>query len=93
MKESSVVKHYESFQPEFNEVDYLLDKVVKDCRNRFFHTFKYRCVYYIKFTNIANNEKFIFNSSHDCIEIKHEYYELIKKIKIAKLVNLSSMKF
>ena len=62
-----------------DEVDYLLGKVNKICKKKFFHTFKYRCVYDIKITNITNNEKVILNISHDCLEFNSEYYGLNEK--------------
>ena len=32
----------------------MLDKVTKDCRDKFFHKFENRCLYDINFLNIAN---------------------------------------
>ena len=84
MIEIDIVKDYDFIKPEIDEVDYLLDKVIKDCRKNYFHTFKYRCVYDIKFTDITNNEKVILNISHDCLELESKFYGLNKKIKIAK---------
>ena len=72
LNESKIVKEYESNKPEVDEVEYLLDKVNKDCKKKFFHTFKYRCVYVIKLTNIVNNEKGLLNIGHDCLEFKSE---------------------
>ena len=34
LNQSSVVKEYEFIKPENDEVDNLLDKVIKDCRKR-----------------------------------------------------------
>ena len=73
LEESFIVKEYEFVEPEIDEVDYLLDKVVKECRRKCFQSFKYRCVYDFKFTNTTNNERNILNISHDCLEYKSEY--------------------
>ena len=35
LNESDVTKEYEFIKPETNEVDYLLDKVIKDCKKSF----------------------------------------------------------
>ena len=59
LNQSSVVKEYDFNNPVIDEVVYLTDKDFKDCRKKHFHSFEYRCVYDIKFTNITNNEKFI----------------------------------
>ena len=37
MKESTVVKEYDFIKPDIHDVDYLLDDVIKDCRNKYFH--------------------------------------------------------
>ena len=65
-------KEYEFITPEKDEEDDLLDEVNKGCIKKFFHTFKYRCVYDIKITNTTNNEKVILNISHYCLEFKTE---------------------
>ena len=71
LNESNIVKEYDFNKPEIDEVDYGLDKVIKNCMRKFFHTFKYRYVYDIKFTNI-NNEKVFLNISQDCLEFKSD---------------------
>ena len=38
LNQSPVVKEYEFIKPEIDEVDYLLDKVIEDCRKKLFHT-------------------------------------------------------
>ena len=84
MNERNIVQEYEFFKPEIDEIAYLLVKVLKDCKKKFFHTYIYRCVYDNNFTNKTNNEKVILNISHDCLEIKSEYYELNKKNQNSK---------
>ena len=84
MNESTVVKEYDSIKPDIHGVDYLLDDIIKDCRNKYFHTFEYRLVYEIKFTNISNNEEVNLTITHRSIEFKTEFYGLNKKIKNAQ---------
>ena len=71
-------------KPQIDEVDYLLDKVIKGCEMKFFHTFKYRCVYDINVTNITNNEKVILIISHEYIEFKTKHYGVNKKVNKKK---------
>ena len=49
----------------------------RDCHNKFFHTYKYKCVYDIKFTKIKNNEKFKIKISDKKTKLNE-----FKKIKI-----------
>ena len=41
LNESTVVKEYDFNEPDIHEIDYLLDDIDKDCRNRYSHTFEY----------------------------------------------------
>ena len=79
-----VVKEYEFDKKDIHEIDYLLDDVIKDCRRNYFHTFDYRLVYNINFTNISNNEEVNLIVTHRSMEFKTEFYGLNKKIKNAR---------
>ena len=83
MNESTVVKEYDFSKPDFHEIDYLLDDIMKDFKNKYFHTFEYRLVYDIKFTNISNNEKVNSTITHRSMEVKTKFYGL-KKVKNAR---------
>ena len=72
MNENNNVKQYEFTETEIEEVRYLLHKVTEECKKKFFHTYKYRCVYDIKFTSTTNNKKVILNIIHDCLDFKTE---------------------
>ena len=80
----TVVKEYEFDKTDIHEMDYLLDDVIKHCRKNYFHTFEYRLVYDIKFTNISNNEEVNLIVTHRSMEFKTEFYGLNKKIKNAR---------
>ena len=56
MNESVNVKDYEFDNPLFYKKDSLLDKCIRDCNNKFYHTFDHICVYDIDLTNIINDE-------------------------------------
>ena len=57
-----LVKEYNFVNPLIQKIDSLIDNSIKDCQKIFFHIFKYRLVYDIKFTNISNNEKSKFHN-------------------------------
>ena len=81
MNVSFVVKEYHFHKPDILEIDCLLDDNIKQCRNKFFHTFEYRLVYDMKITNISNNEKVNFTITHRSTELKTEFYGLKKNQK------------
>ena len=60
MNGSTVVKEYHFNESDIQEIGYLHDDAIKDCRNKFFHTFGYRLVYDNKYTNISNIEEVNF---------------------------------
>ena len=80
----TVVKEYEFDKTDIHEIDYLLDDVIKDCRRNYFHTFEYKLVYDINFTNISNNEEVNLIVTHKSMEFKSEFYGLNKKIENAR---------
>ena len=80
----TIVKEYEFDKPDIHESDCLLDDYFKDCRNKYFHTFEYRLVYDINFTNISNNEEVNFTITHRAIKVKTKFYGLNEKIKKAQ---------
>ena len=53
------VKEYKFYNPITTEIDSIIDKCFRDCHNRYFHNFKYECIFDIELTNITNIE--IFN--------------------------------
>ena len=40
MNENNVVKENEFINPDIDEVDYLLEKIIKDCRDKYFPSFE-----------------------------------------------------
>ena len=79
-----VVKEYEFVKKDIHEIESLLDDVIKDCRRNYFHTFEYKLVYDINFTNISKNEEVNLIITHKSKEFKSEFYGLNKKIKNAR---------
>ena len=75
-----VVKEYEFDNPLFHKVDSIIDGCYRDCHNKYFHTFRYVCIYDIKLTNITNNEKINISLSFESLGL----YELNIKLTIAR---------
>ena len=78
-----VVKEYKFGEKDIHEIDYILDDVIKDCKN-YFHTFDYKLVYDINFISVSNNEEVNLIITHKAKQYKTEYYGLNKKIKKAR---------
>ena len=75
-----VVKEYIFDNLTIQKVDSLIDNSIRDCHNKYFHTFDYICEYQLNFTNITNNEIVNFTISDKSMGM----YELNKKLVIAR---------
>ena len=75
-----VVKEYKFDNPLVHKIDSIIDGCYKDCHNKYFHTFRYVCIYDIKLTNIKNNEIINITISDESLGL----YELNKKLTIAR---------
>ena len=78
--ELCVVKEYKFDNPLFHKIDSIIDNCYRDCHNKYFHTFKYVCIYDITLTNITNNEIINITISDESLGL----YELNKKLTIAR---------
>ena len=74
MNESPVVEEYDFIEPDFHEIDYLLDDIIEDCRNKYFQTFECRLVYDNKFTNNSSKNEVNFPITHRSMEFKSKLY-------------------
>ena len=75
-----IVKEYKINNPHIQKIDSLLGKSLRDCRNKYFHTFDHICEYDLNFTNIGNNE-----AVNCTIPVKSMgLYELNKKLTISR---------
>ena len=61
-------------------MDFVLDSCFKNCHNKYFHKFKYECIYDIKFKNIANNGVINFAVNGKNMDL----YDLNNKLKVAR---------
>ena len=75
-----VVKEYKFDNPLFHKIDSIIYSCYRDCHNKFFHTFKYVCLYNIKLTNITNNEIITITFSDESMNL----FELNKKLTLAR---------
>ena len=75
-----VVKEYKFDSPLITKIYSIIDNCIKDCHNKYFHTFDHICEYNLNFTNITNNETVNFLISDKSLGM----YELNKKLTIAR---------
>ena len=59
----TIVKEYEFDNPLIQKIDSLFDNSIRDCHNKYFHTFDHICEYDLNFTKIGNNETVNFTIS------------------------------
>ena len=59
--ELHVVKEYNFDNPPITKIDSIIDGCYRDCHNKYFHIFKYVCIYDVILKNTTNNE--IINTS------------------------------
>ena len=76
----TIVKEHEFYNPLIQKIDPIIDKSIRDCHDKYFHTFDHICEYDINFTNVNNNETVNFTISDKSMGM----YELNKKLSIAR---------
>ena len=63
MNENVIVKEYEFNNPLIQKIGSLFDNSMRDCHNKYFHTFGHIFEYDINFTNLGNKETVSFTIS------------------------------
>ena len=76
----TVVREYTFDNPLITKINSIFDNSIRDCHNKYFHTFDHICEYDLNFTKITNNEIVNFKISDKCMGM----YELNKKFSIAR---------
>ena len=75
-----LVKEYKFDNVLIQNIDSMIDNSVRDCHDKYFHTFDHICEYNLNFTNITNNEIVNFTISDKCMGM----FELNKKLAIGR---------
>ena len=83
-KYGTLDKEYEFSRPANGEVIHILNDTIKDCKTKYFHSFKFRCVYDFKFINMENNEEVILTLNIGYMKFKSQFYGLNRKVKIER---------
>ena len=52
----TIVKEYDFNKPFIHKKDSIIDNCYRDCHNKYYHTFEFKCEYDIQLTNKRNNE-------------------------------------
>ena len=76
----TIVKEYEFDNPLIQDIDFIIDKSIRDCHHEYFHTFNHIYDYNLNFTNTNNNELVKFTISDKSFKL----YEVNKKLTIAR---------
>ena len=80
MNENVIFKEYDFNKPPIQKIDFLIDNSIRDCHNKYFHTFDHICENDLIFTHITNKETVNFTVSDRSMAS----YELNKKFFIAR---------
>ena len=80
MNENVMVEVYKFDEPLIQKIDSIIDDCIRDCHNKYFHTFDHICDFDSNFTNIDNNESVNFTISDETMGM----YELNRKISFAR---------
>ena len=74
------MKEYKFDNPLITKIDSIIDNCYRDCHNKYFHNFKYECIYDIELTNITNNEIINLIISDKSMNL----YEINRKLIVAR---------
>ena len=77
---NGITKEYEIDNPLIRKIDSIIDNCIRDCHNKYFHTFDHVCEYNLNLTNITNNETVNFLISDKSMGM----YEINKKLTLAR---------
>ena len=76
----TIVKEYNFDNPLTQKKDCLIDDSIRDCHNKYFHTFDHICEFHLNSTNTSNNESVNFAISDKCMGM----VQLNKKLTVAR---------
>ena len=64
-----VVKEYKFDNPLIQNINSIINTCYRDCHDKYFHTFKYKGIYNLNFTNVINSEIVNFTISDTSLNI------------------------
>ena len=76
----TIVKEYEFIKPLIQKIDSIIDNCIRDCQNKYCHTFDDICAYDIQLTNIGNSESVKVTIADKSLTL----YEMNKKLKTVR---------
>ena len=76
----TIIKKYEFNNPIITKTNSLIDNSIRDCHNKYFHTFDHICEYDLNFTIISNNESVNFTISDKSMGL----FEMNQKLTVAR---------
>ena len=79
-KQLTIVEEYELFKPLIHKTNSLIDNCIRDCHNKYYHTFEYKCVNDAKLNKIRTSEIGILTIADE----EMNYYGINQKIKVAR---------
>ena len=79
MNENVIVEEYDFDKPLIQKTDSLIVNCIRNCHDKYFHTFDHICEYLLNFTNITNNETVNFTISDKTMGL----FELNVKLTVA----------
>ena len=80
LNESAIVKEYDFIKPLIHKIDSIIDNCIRDCHNKYFHTFDFICECDNKLTTIGKIEIVKLTIADKSMNL----YELNKKLKNAR---------
>ena len=80
MYDNNIVREYEFNSPLIPKVDSMIDDCIRDCHDKYFHTFDHICEYDLIFTNITDIERTNLTISDKSMAS----YELNKNLTVAR---------
>ena len=80
MNENVIVKEYDFNKPLIQKIDSLIDNSIRDCHDKYFHTFDHICECNPNFTVTGNIRTVNFTNSDKSMSL----YELNKKLTLAR---------
>ena len=77
----TAVEEHDFSGPKNDEINYILKDTINDCKNKYFHSSEYRCVYNIRFAIMERFEEVVLMIFIRHMKFKSQFYGLKEKIQ------------